>query len=142
MAPNMKSLRIVLLEDEELLCHLFEEWIRGCFKEVDLVTFRNGDAAWQELSRREPDLFITDEVHLGLRGSAIISKLAGQKARCSILLVSGFPGDCLTAMHAKTGVKFFILPKPFLPKEFLERLKTLVSPQRQSPASRNLNGDP
>jgi len=122
-----KKPRIILLEDEPLLIKLFEFCIAEWFKETELLKFRNGDDAWQELSRKEPDLLIMDGTHPGLGGLNIMNRLTEKKAECPILLTSDFFEEYLES-YTKHGLKTFFLPKPFGVKQFWNALNQLVGP--------------
>ena len=54
--PLRKSrrLRIVMVNDEQGVLESFSIIIRGCFKGVALLTFANGAAALEELSKPNP----------------------------------------------------------------------------------------
>ena len=122
-----KKPRIILLEDEPLLVKLFEFCIAEWFKETELQKFKNGDDAWQELSRTEPDLLIMDGTHPGLGGLDIMNQLAEKKAGFPILLTSDFFEEYLGSYTGR-GLKIFFLPKPFGVKQFWNALNQLVGP--------------
>jgi CheY-like chemotaxis protein len=122
-----KKPRIVLLEDEPLLVKLFEFCISEWFQETDLLKFKNGDDAWQQLSQTEPDLLIMDGSHPGLDGLAIMDRLAEKKAGFPVLLTSDFFEEHLGS-YAERGLKTAFLPKPFGVKQFWNALNELVGP--------------
>ncbi len=122
-----KKPQIILLEDEPLLVKLFEFCIAEWFKKTELLEFKNGDDAWQELSRMEPDLLIMDGTHPGLGGLEIMDRLAKKKAGCPILLTSDFFEEYLGS-YTERGLKIYFLPKPFGVKQFWNALNQLVGP--------------
>ena len=69
--PHPRKLRIVLVDDERHMLKLLEMYLQEWFNAVELVMFQNGDPAWAELSRAEPDLLITDWRHPGLDGGVV-----------------------------------------------------------------------
>lgn len=124
--PRQRKPRIVLVEDEKLLLELWEYFIRSWFREAEVLPFENGDVAWQELSRRQPDLLITDLYHPGLDGGTIISKLAAQQVKFPVLFTTAeldFFQD-----YTALGIKVVWLPKPFALEEFWRVLNELVGP--------------
>ena len=51
--------RIVILDEVVEVRNCHKILLGWCFKQAALVEFEDGDAAWDELSRTEPDLLIT-----------------------------------------------------------------------------------
>jgi CheY-like chemotaxis protein len=122
-----KAPRIILVEDEPLLVKLFEFSLAEWFKQTELMKFRNGDDAWQQLSQADPDLLIMDWSHPGLEGEAIMERLAQKKVGFPILLTSDYFEEHL-ANYAELGLKVVFLPKPFGLKQFWSALGQLVGP--------------
>lgn len=83
-----RRFRIVLLEDDKPLSRLIEHCLHDWFAQAELVTFKSGDEAWQELARSKPDLLILDWKHPGLTGLELLRRLALAKAAFPILLTS------------------------------------------------------
>jgi two-component system cell cycle response regulator CpdR len=120
-----QRLRIILLEDSHILSEILRLCIMSWFWDAEVVAFENGDDAWEELSRLEPDLLITDRVHPGMDGEELVWKLAAQQARFPILFLSGdivFPAD------ASPNLKVVCLPKPFDRDSLWRALNELVGP--------------
>jgi CheY-like chemotaxis protein len=120
------------LEDEMWLVEMGELIIRARFSKVDLVNFTNGDDAWRDLCREEPDLFMTDCCHPGLDVVEIMRRVTKQKARFPIIW-SGYPPRELYEQLYKEekslrslGVLF--LPKPYTVNELLEQLNGIFGP--------------
>jgi DNA-binding NtrC family response regulator len=125
--PSSASRRkpvIILLEDERLLRHFFEDTIRAWSTEVDLRAFENGDDVWRELSHARPDLLITDALHPGMDGGGIVCKLAEIPTRCAVLWTSG--GSDYTLASFFPRLKIEVLPKPFGPEQLREKLELLL----------------
>ena len=125
--PARKIPRIVLLEDEGALSRLFEHCLHDWFEKMELATFKKGEEAWQELSRRAPDLLILDWVHHGLTGQEILRQLSLDHVKFPILLTSDFFEEHLQ-LFTDLGWKFGFLPKPFGIREFWAALNQLVGP--------------
>jgi len=125
--PRQKKLRIVLVDDEKYMLQLLEMYLREWFNEVELLQFQNGDEAWRELSRTDPDLLITDWRHPGLDGGEILRKLAEIHAQVPVLMLSAFDMDCIREF-ADSGIKVVFLQKPFGVAQFWQTLDGLVGP--------------
>jgi CheY-like chemotaxis protein len=125
--PTQPSPRIVLLEDEPLLADLYEMCIRDWFKSPDIVKFSDGDEAFRELSKLEPDLFVMDWSHPGLNGRHILEQLSARKPKYAVLLTSEmFLGDMSRAISPDLKVAY--LPKPFGIRQFWRALNEFVGP--------------
>ena len=81
--------RIVIVDDEPDLLQFMEIYIHRSFKHVTVLTFQDGQAAWQELSRTAPDLLITDIHRPGFTIWDMLPRLAERGGRYPILVVSG-----------------------------------------------------
>jgi two-component system OmpR family response regulator len=125
--PRPKKLRIVLVDDEPHMLQLFELYLRDWFQEVELVPFQNGDDAWRELARTEPDLLITDWRHPGLDGGELVRKLAEKNASFPVLMISACDTDSVRAFTC-LGVKIVFLQKPFGHEQLWQVLNELVGP--------------
>ena len=125
--PTRKIPRIVLLEDERSLCRLIEHCLQDWFEKTELVTFKNGDEAWLELSRAKPDLLIMDWKHPGLTGHEVLKLLALDQATFPVLLTSEFFEEHLQ-LFSDQGLTLRYLPKPFHIRELWAALNELVGP--------------
>jgi CheY-like chemotaxis protein len=90
-----EPLRVVVLDDEESVWIMYRTILETFYKEVTVVGCHTGDEAWEELSRKDPDLFITDLHHNGMSCPEMLGCLANRKAKYPILIISGykFPGE-------------------------------------------------
>jgi DNA-binding response OmpR family regulator len=126
-APTRKIPRIVLLEDEPLLAELYEMCIRDWFKDVDIVKFADGDAAWRELLQVDPDMFIMDWTHPGLNGREILGQLAARKPSYVVLLTSEMFSDEVDPAISQ-NLRVGYLPKPFGVLQFWRALNEFIGP--------------
>lgn len=138
-ATVARSPRIIILDDEPQLLHLLELGVRDWFKEVEVLAFANGDEAWAEISRQNPDLLIMDWSHPGLDGHELLEKLAAKPAGFVILLTSDLFVDELPGLAGK-GLKVGYLPKPFGMQQLWRALNEYIGPsdfpERQAYLSR------
>jgi two-component system response regulator YesN len=125
--PRPKRLRIVLLDDEKFMLQLLELYLREWINEVDLIPFQNGDDAWRELSRMEPDLLITDWRHPGLDGGELLQKLAEKQMKVPVLMITAHDMEYVRE-YAVLGVKIAFLQKPFGVEKFWRTIDALIGP--------------
>ena len=114
--------RIVVVDDEPILLQLFESMILQCFKDATVLSFDNGDQAWQELLRKTPDLLVTDMNRGGLNGWKMLPLLAAKKVNFPILVASGGATEKDVRQCAGSDLTISFLPKPFLPAELHHEL--------------------
>lgn len=119
--------RIILVDDEKHMLHLFELYIHEWFKDIELIQFQNGDAAWEELSQKTPDLLVTDWFHPGLDGGQMVRMLAQQQARFPVLMISACDMECVREF-SDSGIKVAFLQKPFGFEQLWHLLNKLVGP--------------
>lgn len=81
--------RIVILDDEEGERELFSLMLKWWYAGVEILRFGNARDAWQELSRTDPGLFITDIRHVGMSCPEMLARLADRKIKYPILVISG-----------------------------------------------------
>jgi DNA-binding response OmpR family regulator len=124
---NTLKPRVVILEDERQLVDLFELCIRDWFRNAEIISFQNGNAAWQEVEAREPALLIMDCSHPGLNGVEIMERLAGRQTKCTILLTSELFAENLKKLTNR-GLKVAYLPKPFGIVQFWKMLNEHIGP--------------
>jgi len=84
-----QHLRIVVLDDGDLVRELLKTLLQSMYQGIEIAEFADGDAAWAELSRQTPDLLITDYEHPGMKCEELLTRLAGMKNRCPVVLDSG-----------------------------------------------------
>jgi TPR repeat protein len=114
--------RIVVVDDEPMLLQLFEILILQCFKDATVLSFDNGDQAWQELLRKTPDLLVTDMNRGGLNGWKMLPLLAAKKVNFPILVASGSATEKDVRQCAGSDLTFSFLAKPFSIEAFHHEL--------------------
>lgn len=125
--PEAKRPTIFILDDEPQLARLLEMGVHDWFKNPEVVVFADGNAAWHELSRRSPDMFIMDWSHPGMDGHALLEKLTVKPAGFVILLTSELFAEQFGELTGK-GLKIGYLPKPFGIQQFWRALNDFVGP--------------
>lgn len=133
--PAERELRIVIVDDDPTVLETLKLLVDSHFKNVSVVTFQDGDDAWRELSRVDPDLLMTDINHPGLNGSDMLTLLGKRNACYPIFVVSGsLTGELVRDCHG-LNVSFFA--KPFAPTELTRHFSIHLA--RNDAA---LSGDP
>ncbi len=123
LVKKAKPPRIVLLDDECWLREMVELVIRQCFNDAHVLQFDDGDKAWQELLRVEPDLLITDIHHPGkLYTGNMLQLLAAKKAKFPVLVASGLANERELRQCAGSDLNFSLLRKPFTREAFCHEL--------------------
>ena len=90
--------------------------------------FTDGDQAWEELSKADPDVFITDISHLGSDGYELMKRLAAKKVTYPILVVTGYTDPAFEIFCKKQypKLKVTVIFKPFVAGDILKHLTALV----------------
>jgi CheY-like chemotaxis protein len=78
------------VDDEEVRLKMVETVISGYFKGVTVKSFQDAEEAWQELSRTDPDLLITDDIMGTLNGDEIVRRLADRKVTYPIIVINAY----------------------------------------------------
>jgi CheY-like chemotaxis protein len=116
------SPRIVLVEDENWVLEMLEILIRDWFKNPTLLSFQDGETAWQELLRTDPDLLITDMNRNGMTGWEMLPLLAQRKVKYPILVQSGQATEMQVLQCAGPDLNVTFLQKPWTAAEFRRQL--------------------
>jgi CheY-like chemotaxis protein len=140
-APAKTERRVVIVDDEEIILDLMETFVRDWSKEATILRYQNRDEAWQELQRRDPDLFITDirsdnvpgrSGDYGMSGFALLKLLAERLVKYPILVASGSfsMSGCegLAKRCAGPHLNVSYLTKPFTIELFHQALRKCLGP--------------
>jgi len=125
-AKPLKSLTILLVEDEESLRQLTELILRRAGFQV--LTAADGPPAIQILQKAQSriDLVITDISLPRMNGHELAARLRDLDANVKILFASGSFGEPATmSLGGIEGVNF--LQKPFTPTELLAAVNSILS---------------
>jgi DNA-binding NtrC family response regulator len=136
LPPRKRPLRIVILDDEETCRESYRVMLQGWYEGIVVVQCHAGDKAWEELSRTEPDLLITDHAHPGMSCHEMLERLAARKAKFPIFLISAgaflLPEAALRS--ARENLNFSSWDKPLDVYQFRQALETaLRMPAQQEP---------
>ena len=138
MSDKTRPLRIVSVDDDEYRLEMVEtNMIPRCFKGATVQSFLDAEEAWQELSRTDPDLLITDDDKImgKLNGDEIVRRLADREVTYPIVVISALVGpeteqwvsDCV-----QRGVDVTLLRAPFDGESLARALESGLSISRDS----------
>jgi CheY-like chemotaxis protein len=120
--------RVVLVDDDDCFLEIVGGLIRDWLKDLTLLSFQDGETAWQELLRTDPDLLITDIAHPGINGLEMLSLLAERKVKYPILVTSGNPLEKEVFRCAGPDLKVSFLQKSYSADEFCRQLLIHLGP--------------
>ena len=120
--------RIVVFDDNEGPRKAYSMILRGCYDGVQILALEDSYAAWQELSRCDPDLFISDITHAGISCKEMLRRLAEKRIKYPILIISAvlefFDDDERRGWARNLNVSF--LAKPFRVGDFQSAVRTAL----------------
>jgi hypothetical protein len=94
LVRKARPIRIVILDDEEGPRRSYVAILKGCWQHgEEILEFEDARDAWQELSRTDTDLFITDIGHVGISCKEMLTRLAERKVKYPVLVISCMLGD-------------------------------------------------
>ncbi|MEJ1973539.1 MAG: response regulator [Lacunisphaera sp.] len=139
-----RPLRIVHVDDEDFMFNIVSKFVREKYQDVIIATFQNGDKAWEDLSREDPDLLITDLLNtnipgrtqqiarseFGMSGYELLPLLAKKKVNYPILVLSGSLSkdgyEGRARGYAGPNLNISFLKKPCTSEQLLAELSRLL----------------
>jgi FixJ family two-component response regulator len=121
---GQRKLKLVYLDDE---LPNFEFLFEGFADRFDFQKFTDGDQAWAELSKADPDVFVTDIAHPGSDGFELMTRLAAKKVKYPILVVTGYNDPAFGVFCKKQcpGLNVTVIIKPFAVEDILKHFPTV-----------------
>ena len=116
-------LTIVVADDSPVVLALMAEVLKHAADEV--VTARDGEAAWQAIQEHRPRVAILDDQmpgRTGLEVAALVDE-APDLAETRVVLVTG---EATAEAEAAAGIRR-VLSKPFRPHELVEMVRDLAA---------------
>jgi CheY-like chemotaxis protein len=114
-------------DDQQNVTEALKSLLRLEYNDAEILTFTDAEEAWQELTRKDPDLFTTDWTHPKIRCGETLRLLAARKVKYPIFVITAyaewlkendFPREFLDQ-----GLNVTLLSKPFT----VEQLRSLLS---------------
>ncbi len=120
---TLKSLKVLLVEDEEKLSSLLKSAIGDSF--YSFAISNNGEEGLEKFIQMQPDIIITDIMMPKMTGLEMSAEIRKISKDIPIIILSAYsePEKLLNAIDVGV-VKYFI--KPFDPDELLEYISTLA----------------
>lgn len=119
---NMKIMRALIVDDDEISCRLLAKVIGSKGLDVDWTT---DSLAGYNLSRQNPyDLIILDVRMPLLLGTEIAEGLKEENSQAQIILISAFADEAL--QKAAENLNIILLSKPFTLDRLLEVASELL----------------
>jgi excisionase family DNA binding protein len=113
---NTERLRVLVVEDDNVLLKLYRLRIAQWGLPVDLFTASNAYEALILVGKELPDLMVTDLIMPGLDGFEMVRTLSGSAYRegMEIVVVTGLDHDGIAARGGlPAGIKILFKPVPF-----------------------------
>lgn len=122
-----RKFKVFIVEDEPLALQMYVDLLMafspGSFQ---IQKFTDGDEAWSELTKMDPDALITDMVHPGLDGGEMLKLLAAEKVTYPILVVAGDGESSDYYKNLHPNLKLSVLGRPFKVQSFHQLLSSLL----------------
>lgn len=120
--------KILIIDDEEMICELWGSWLRKNGFEV--LTASEGKEGYELAEKEQPDLLMIDVLMPGMDGLQLSRKIRTNSSlsHIPIVLISGIYRDQAFKLQARQVADDFI-EKPSSPVEVLARLKKILSPE-------------
>lgn len=99
---------------------MLEAVVRTYVNDATILTFTDAESAYEELTREDPDLFMTDICHLGMSTDEILARLTERNVRYPIFVISSMADRYAEEVKLSCGpcldVSFW--QKPFTAERF------------------------
>jgi FixJ family two-component response regulator len=121
--PRPHPLRIVALDQESSVLEFVELVLQREIADFTIKCFMDGNEAWQELSRADPDCLITEFLLPGLSGNELLQRLLDRKAAYRIVVIAGQETFRQNVQDfANRGLNVEFLSKPFTGDELRQAM--------------------
>ena len=103
------ALRILVADDQEIICELIAEYLRADGHEVTMAF--DGTAALQKFKAGAFDLVLTDQSMPGLSGTQLAVLTKAERAGVPVILLTGFGDEMQAAGQLPEGIDL-VVSKP------------------------------
>lgn len=108
-AEVASSRRILVADDQEMICELIGEYLRGDGHEVTLAY--DGDAALEKFRNGVFDLVLTDQSMPGLNGTKLAGMVKSERPGTPVILLTGFGDEMQASGQLPEGIDL-VVSKP------------------------------
>lgn len=127
MTQNQTKIKILLIEDEEVLTNLLQEKLTS--EGYQVATAANGLEGLEKMKQDKPDLVLLDIIMPKMGGFEVMEEMKKDNVLAKILVMiisnSGQPVELERAR--KLGAKDWLIKTQFDPKEVTEKVNNLIS---------------
>ena len=118
--------RILLVEDEDFLRHIFK--LRLTAEGYEVTDVDSGEAAWEALKQSVPHLIILDLYLPQMNGFEFLERLKAHPAlsQVAVLILSGLGQDADIRKGLELGAREYVIKTKLQPSEFLEKVRKLL----------------
>jgi len=120
--------KILVVDDEPYIGDLLKAVIHRWRADAEVIYRSEGEAAWLESLRNEPDLLITDINRPGMNGYQLLRLLARWNVRFPVLVISGGAKEENVRKCAGQNLEVSFLEKPFSIRRFVGELSRHLGP--------------
>ena len=118
----MKSLKVLIVEDEQKLANLIKSSIKDLFYKVSIA--KDGEEGIKKFNSFKPDIIISDILMPNLNGLEMCKRIKRQNSNIPIIILSAHSQKEMLLQAIDIGInKYFI--KPFDIESFIDYLKEL-----------------
>ncbi len=118
----MKTLRILLIEDEKNLAKLLREAMED--ESHRFIISYDGKEGFEDFLKYSPDIVISDILLPKMNGLELVKKIKSLNKDIPVILISAYSEKEKLLKAIELGVKRYFI-KPFDPQELLDFIKTL-----------------
>jgi CheY-like chemotaxis protein len=117
-------LRVLVADDQEIICELLAEYLRG--DGHDVVLALDGTAALETFLAGDFDLVVTDQSMPGMSGVQLAEAVKQKRPVTPVMLLTGF-GDEMQASGDQPGAIDLVVSKPVSHADLRKALASVVA---------------
>jgi two-component system, NtrC family, response regulator HydG len=121
----MTAMRVLLVEDEEVLRQLLEKYLLRIGYEVDTASSAEAALLLFNVDRDGYNLILADLSLPGMHGDELMMRVLQASPSIRVLLSSGYPHD-LGYLDAADRKRVAFLQKPYLPRQLADHIKQIL----------------
>ncbi len=133
-----RALRILVVDDQEIICELIAEYLRADGHEVTGVA--NGREALERFSTEQYDLVVTDQSMPEMNGTQLATALKSQWPGIPVVLLTGFGEEMQATGEVPESVDL-IIGKPVTAAELRRAIFNAMTPRSEGKPAGDDAGD-
>ena len=120
-----RSLHILLIDDEPLVCEVLKEILTAEGHTVEIAS--DGEEGLEKFGANAFDLVITDMSMPGIKGDEVAQAIKQQNFRQPIILMTGFVTESIEAMIRMPNTISLVVSKPVKHSELKKALEYILA---------------